>query len=242
MAETDQDFGLHEDWESVLKTLEAIIPVYDKTNRFISLGTDLKIRNEGLQDLATLIGKDNFSVLDLGCGTGKMSQLLQKNSKDKSVEIVLTDPLRKMLQVARSKVDNDALICVYESLPIRPKSFDAAMAGFSLRDAKRLSIALLEIHALLKDNGKFLIVDLSKPNSRLRRSIIGAYWKLFAPLVAFIAAGRLGLQFGALSTTYKRLPKISDLLDITRAAGFELLVSKYSMLGGACLIVLSKAA
>ena len=238
--ESDQEFGLSEDWHSVVNTLESIIPVYDKTNRYISFGTDVKIRNEGLRALKKEIGRDRISVLDLGCGTGKMSQLFFNDSRNKFDQVILADPLRPMLTVARSRVDTDGLICVYEDLPIRSGIFDAAMAGFSLRDARKLSKALLEINTLLKDNGKFLIVDLCKPDSKIKSAMISTYWKLLAPIVAFFAAGKLGFRFGALHTTYKRLPKNSEILDLMRKAGFEVTLSKYYMLGGACFIILTK--
>ena len=238
--ESEQEFGLSEDWHSVVSTLESIIPVYDKTNRYISFGTDVKIRKEGLQALRKEIGRDHISVLDLGCGTGKMSQLFFTDSRNKFDRVILADPLRPMLTVARSMVDADGLICVYEDLPVRSCIFDAAMAGFSLRDARKLSKALVEINTLLKDNGKFLIVDLCKPDSKIKSAMISTYWKLLAPIVAFFAAGRLGFRFGALHTTYKRLPKNSEILALMRKAGFEVTTSKYYMLGGACFIILTK--
>ncbi|MCL4518520.1 MAG: class I SAM-dependent methyltransferase [Thaumarchaeota archaeon] len=243
MVESKQlelEFGLSEDWDSVVKTLAEIIPVYDKTNRYISFGTDIKIRNEGLMNLLSSIRKEQFDVLDLGCGTGKMSEILVKISNHHSRLVVLADALRPMLRVAKSRIKSDALVCVYENLPIRPESFDAAMAGFSLRDAKTLSTALAEIRQLLRVNGRFLIVDLSKPDSRIRRAMIGIYWKTLSPLIAFFAAGRVGLRFGELYKTYRRLPKNSEFLSLVRRSGFDVTTSKYFMLGGACFIVLNR--
>ncbi len=191
MSNEDSEFGLKEDWRIIQKTLEEIIPVYDKTNRYISLGSDLKVRTRGLKLLKESVGKQNFQILDLGCGTGKMSaQLLSQVPSEKEF-IVLLDPIRQMMGVAKLKTGVEGLIAVFENLPFKAETFDAAMAGFAIRDAKNLSTALEEINRLLKIGGKFLIVDLAKPDSKFKTKLIGIYWRAIAPAIAFLSSGRL---------------------------------------------------
>ncbi len=233
------DYGLKEDWNFVEKALEDIIPVYDKTNRYISLGTDLKLRRRGIQVLLSEFDTEDFSILDLGCGTGTMTRLFQESAPAND-SITLVDPLMRMINVAHTRVREDGLLGVYESLPFRRDIIDAAMAGFAIRDARNLAAALKQINMLLKVNGKFLIVDLSKPDSALRGGLVSIYWKIFAPLIALLSSGKLGLKFGALSKTYKRLPKISEFLRLAEDEGFEVTKSEFSMLGGACILLLTK--
>jgi demethylmenaquinone methyltransferase / 2-methoxy-6-polyprenyl-1,4-benzoquinol methylase len=231
-------YGLKDDWQSIQRTLEEIIPVYDKTNRYISLGTDLKLRKRGIELLLSEFSDGYFTLLDFGCGTGTMTHLLREKSN--TTGVVLVDPIAAMMRVAIRKTSEEGLLAVYESLPFRKESIDAAMAGFSLRDARDLNIALEQISGLLKQNGKFLIVDLSKPDSSTKRFLISIYWRGIAPAIAFLSSGRLGLKFGALSKTYKRLPKISEFLIVARKHGFEISKSEFSMMGGASIILLSK--
>jgi demethylmenaquinone methyltransferase / 2-methoxy-6-polyprenyl-1,4-benzoquinol methylase len=235
--EDSAQYGLKNDWESVQTTLEQIIPVYDKTNRYISLGTDLKLRQRGLELMISQFNGRKFSVLDLGCGTGAMTRLFREKSKE---EVLLVDPLSQMMRVATSRTNEQGLLAVYENLPFRAETLDAAMAGFSLRDARDLLLALKQVNVLLRSGGKFLIVDLSKPDSALKRSMISLYWALIAPLIGLLSSGRLGLKFGALSKTYRRLPKISDFFRLTEEIGFQISVSEFSMLGGAGVILLTK--
>ena len=237
-ATEEQSFGLKEDWRSIEETLRKLIPVYDKTNRYISLGTDLKLRRDGLKSLRKALGEAPFSIIDLGCGPGKMTQMLQLNGSSNSV---LADALMPMMRVAKNRnAESEGIVSVYEYLPFREGSFDAAMAGFAVRDARNLSMALLEIHSILKKNGFFLIVDLCKPDSAVKQGLIGIYWKLIAPLIALFASGRLGLKFTALFTTYRRLPKNSELLKLVAAYGFEIEKTEYRMLDGACILLLKK--
>jgi len=237
---SEQEFGLKDDWDSVQKTLEEIIPVYDRTNRYISLGTDLKLRRIGIEVLNAEFGNQNFSLLDLGCGTGTMTRLFLEGTPRRA-QVTLVDPIRKMMRTATKRVDSNGVLAVYEFLPFRQGNIDAAMAGFSLRDARDLNSAMKEIRRLLRMNGKFLIVDLSKPDSRVKREMISIYWSAIAPLIAFLTSGRLGLKFGALSKTYKRLPTISEFFSVAERAGFKISKSEFRMLGGAAIILLTKA-
>ncbi|MGI0091974.1 MAG: class I SAM-dependent methyltransferase, partial [Nitrososphaerales archaeon] len=143
LSETREDYGLKEDWRSVQRILEEIIPVYDRTNRYISLGTDVKLRKRGIELLQCSFGGGQpFSVLDLGCGTGKMTmELIEAQTKEKK-DVLLCDPLVRMMRVAKSRTGREGLLAVFESLPVRRDSFDAAMAGFSIRDARKLADAL----------------------------------------------------------------------------------------------------
>ena len=233
------NYGLREDWNSVQETLEQIIPIYDKTNRYISLGTDLKLRKRGIELLLNEFHTDDFSLLDLGCGTGTMTRLFQASAKSND-KVTLVDPLLGMMRIAHNRVAQDGVLGVYETLPFREEAVDAAMAGFSIRDARDLPAALRQINSLLRENGKFLIVDLSKPDSSLKGGLISVYWRMLAPFIAFLSSGKLGLKFGALSKTYKRLPKISEFFRLAEDEGFEVAKSEFSMLGGACVILLTK--
>jgi len=244
----EEHFGLDEKWNSIEEILREIIPVYDKTNRFISFGTDLKVRTEGLSLLIEYLissGKNSFSVLDIGSGPGGMTQVLSTlTAKEHSVRIdesLMVDALSPMMNVAieRNKT-SEGVLGIYEAIPLRSLSFSSAIAGFAIRDSRNLLKALEEIHRVLEDRGYFLIVDLSRSDSVTKRSLVGFYWIALAPLIAFFAAGRLGLKFGALYTTYERLPKKKDFLELLNLAGFEVVEKRFRMMDGVCVILLRK--
>jgi demethylmenaquinone methyltransferase / 2-methoxy-6-polyprenyl-1,4-benzoquinol methylase len=241
-------FGLNEEWYSIEGILREIIPVYDKTNRFISFGTDLKVRTEGLSLLIkhlTASGKNSFNVLDLGSGPGKMTQVLtslaERENSARISESLMLDALGPMMNVALKRNEtSEGVLGIYEAVPVRSLSFSSAIAGFALRDSRNLLKALEEIHRILEDKGYFLIVDLSRPDSLAKRSLVGLYWIALAPLIAFFAAGRLGLKFGALYTTYELLPKKKDFLALLNSAGFDIVEKRFSMMDGVCVILLQK--
>jgi demethylmenaquinone methyltransferase/2-methoxy-6-polyprenyl-1,4-benzoquinol methylase len=228
--------GLGSSWGEILDVLEKIIPVYDKVNSLISLGRDSRFREKGL------VGRVNPGnhILDAGSGFGNMSKIASRIC-DGNLKITLYDPLRLMLKNTRRLFDNTpALACgVFEHMPFRDEKFDAVLCGYSLRDAMSLKIAIAEIHRILKKGGRFVIVDLGKPDNPLVRVGVSCYLRAILPILAVLGGGLLGLKFAALYETYKLWPQNSKLE--------SLLIEKFSkvefereMFGGAIIVVAFK--
>jgi demethylmenaquinone methyltransferase/2-methoxy-6-polyprenyl-1,4-benzoquinol methylase len=240
----EEEYGLGEEWTKVEDALSKIIPVYDRTNRFISFGTDTRFRKMGLSLLLDQMsdeGKSSLSVLDLGSGPGKMTNFLVSLASQRALSIAtstMLDALPSMMKVAkRRNPDSEGLLAVYEGIPLRDCSADCAIAGFAIRDSQNLSHALTEVKRVLKVGGYFLIVDLSKPDSSIKRKIVSFYWHFFAPFVAFIAAGPAGLRFGALYTTFKKLPLQSQFVALAERVGYETIVVRKAMADGVCIVL-----
>src|SRR3972149_4371210 len=51
-------------------------------------------------------------------------------------------------------------------------SLDAVLCGYSLRDSFSLVEAISEVHRVLKNGGRFIIVDIGKPDNVLLRSFV----------------------------------------------------------------------
>jgi demethylmenaquinone methyltransferase / 2-methoxy-6-polyprenyl-1,4-benzoquinol methylase len=240
----NSSFGLKQDWSEIEQTLIEVIPVYEKVNRYISLGTDLKLRREGislfLESLAPQY-QGSFSVLDLGSGPGKMSEIFSEESRSTGTLLVQFDALMPMMMASRRNTPRaERILGVYENIPLRNGVFDGAMAGFAIRDAINLTLALDEIWNSLKPGGYFVIVDLSKPDSELKKFLIGVYWRTLSPLLAMIASPRLGRRFAALYTTYRRLPSATEFRRLVQKSSFDIVSERYLMLGGSAVILLRK--
>ncbi|HVC26828.1 MAG TPA: methyltransferase domain-containing protein [Nitrososphaerales archaeon] len=193
-AESPEGPGLHAKWKGVVDSLEAIIPIYEKGSSRISLFSDKAMREEVAS--FAVGGEKSTPVLDLGAGPGTLSRAVALAGGSP----VLADASRKML--SRSP-EFDRVQCVFESLPFRPGTFGAAVAGFSLRDAKDLETALTEIRHTVRSGGRFAFCDLGKPPSRVKAAMVGGYIRVAPPLIGFLTGGRAGLKFGSLHDTYK---------------------------------------
>ena len=228
--------GLGSYWGEVMDVLREIIPVYDKVNSIISLGKDTEHRNRGISKRVIPGNK----ILDAGSGFGNMSKTALKLT-DGKISITLYDPLVPMLKNTSEHFEKtpDMAYGVFEHIPFKQGEFDAVLCGYSLRDAINLRIAISEIHRVLKKDGRMVIVDLGKPDELFFRIGVSFYLRCILPILAFAAAGRLGLKFGTLYGTYKRWPKNKKLE--------ELLLEKFSrvefekdLMGGAIMVAAFK--
>ncbi len=228
--------GLGSYWGEVIDVLRDIIPVYDKVNSFISLGKDIEHRTKAIKGR---INKGD-KVLDAGSGFGNMSKTAA-NIVDNDLSIILYDPLVPMLKNTDRLFDQklDSACGVFEHVPFQDNEFDMVLSGYSLRDAISLKTAISEMHRVLKKNGRWVIVDLGKPDEPIIRFGVTCYLRLLLPIIAFIAGGKLGLKFATLYGTYKLWPQNKKLE--------SLLLEKFSrvefdkdLMGGAIMVAAYK--
>ena len=228
--------GLGSYWGEVIDVLRDIIPVYDKVNSFISLGKDTEHRNQAIKGRI----KKGDKILDAGSGFGNMSKTAAKIVDD-DLNIILYDPLVPMLRNTDRLFNKklDSACGVFEHVPFQDDEFDMVLSGYSLRDAISLKTAISEIHRVLKKDGRWVIVDLGKPDEAIIRFGVSCYLRLFLPIIAFIAGGRLGLKFATLYGTYKLWPQNKKLE--------SLLLEKFSrvefdkdLMGGAIMVAAYK--
>lgn len=225
-------------WREVIEVLRNLIPVYNRVNRAISLGQDIRYRKQGL------MGKVNEGdiVLDAGSGFGNMTLLLT-NMLNGKVNVVMYDPISEMLQNARRFLGTENvknLSCgIFEGMPFRDEIFDAVLCGYSLRDSISLVCAISEINRILKKNGRFVVVDLGKPDNILFRCLVSFYLKYFLKFVAFSVSGRQGLKFKTLYGTYVKWPRNSELYALL-ANKFSKVVLEERLFGGAIIVVAYK--
>lgn len=98
-------------------------------------------------------------VLDLGCGTGFLSQSLKANGVSVPGHIIALDIAMPMLTLARKKLgDSHAkYVCAdAEHLPFVNHSVDLVVSNFALQWCENLAGALGEVKRILKPGGHFI--------------------------------------------------------------------------------------
>ena len=105
---------------------------------------------------------NNVSVLDLGAGTGMMSELAYKCRQD--LKLVAVDPAEGMLKYAPEYLQTH--IASAEDLPFDDDSFEVVMMGESLHHFRNTDLALKEVQRVLKKDGKLFIYDFDKSSFR----------------------------------------------------------------------------
>ena len=233
--------GLGDQWAGVIDVLRQIIPVYDRVNSYISLGRDAEHRRRGISGRVSAGDR----VLDAGSGFGNMSAAAAAMCGGR-IEIAMCDPLVPMLERAGGLAGPGGADAaphrscgVFEHMPFRSGQFDAVLCGYSLRDAIRLRAAIAELHRVLKDGGRLVVVDLGKPDNPLVRAGVAAYLRLLLPVVALAAGGRLGLKFGALYGTFRRWPANARLEGLLLER-FSRVEFETDLMGGAIMVAAYK--
>ncbi len=128
---------------------------------------------------------------------------------------------------------------MFEHVPFKSKQFDVVLSGYSLRDAISLLKAISEIHRVLKKGGKWIIVDLGKPDESIVRFGVSFYIKLILPVVAYMAGGKLGLKFATLYGTYKLWPQ-NKKLESMLLEKFTSVEFEKDLMGGAIMVAAYK--
>ena len=99
------------------------------------------------------------SILDLGCGTGFLTQKISALYPD--AKIIPLDFSEEMLRICRSKVNKANPICAdIENIPINESCFDLIISSLTFHWATDLYSIFLKIHELLKNDGCFLFSSI----------------------------------------------------------------------------------
>ena len=168
---------------------------YDRISAAVSFGTCRAYRKFALRRAGLEPG---MSLLDVATGTGLAAQAALDLGVSPA-RLVGLDPSRGMLEENQRRHAIPLVQGCGELLPFSDSSFDFICMGYALRHVDDLEVLFLEFHRVLKPGGKVLILEITRPNSRLVRAIAAFYLGRFLPAITRVftgnaEAGRL-LQF-----------------------------------------------
>ena len=195
-------------WNEVIEALDSIIDDYERVNHLISLYQDDKARVRGLEKASPLSGV----ALELGSGPGNYSALIQEHIDG---DLVCLDFSGKMHAAARERnhdLGHHYVRGIFEALPFRTKAMGFVTAAYALRDSLDKETSFSEAHRVLEGGGKFLLVDIGKPDNIILRSGMSAYMRMMVPLIGAMAGGkRPNNPWSILFDTFKLLPTNGEL-------------------------------
>lgn len=202
---------------NIVNMFNAIAPTYDRANRVMSLGIDVKWRSVACKKAFEALGKDNIeSVLDVACGTGDMlwHWYIESSKAHKHIaQMYGIDPSVGMLEIAKDKLktlvkDDKVQLLVGEakSLDIESDSVEILSIAYGLRNVMALDAALDEFVRVLKKGGVLVILDfMNERQSHILHMLMRFYTRKILPFVG----GLLSRNYEA----YKYLPdSIEDFI------------------------------
>ena len=220
-------------WYEVEDALEKIIDDYEKVNHVISAFQDDRSRLIGLNKN----GYHRGTALELGSGPGNYSKLI---SNFNDGPLVCLDYLGKMHMAARKRngdLDHHYIRGVFEALPIRESSIGFVTAAYALRDSLNKPKAISEACNTLRSDGRFLLIDIGKPDNPFFRGFMSVFMKFIVPVLGGLVAG-YGYRnpWSKLYLTFAKLPPNNVLVSIVNL--HVKVVDRIEKIFGALVIIL----
>lgn len=220
--------------EGIRKLFDRIAPDYDRLNHILSLNIDKGWRKKAVKELVDTTAPLN--VLDVACGTGDFTVEIARNLSEGG-KVTGIDLSEGMMAIGREKilaagVKAELLQGDCEDLQFEDMSFDRISVGFGVRNFEHLDIGLMEMHRVLKVDGKLVILELSVPSNAFVRWCYKLYFLKMLPAIGGWISGDRG-AYEYLPASVLKFPAPDKFMDMMRGAGFSE-VSQRSFTLGIC--------
>ena len=226
--------------EQVAIMFDQIAPKYDFLNRFLSAGIDIYWRKKAL----SILKKHNpEQILDIATGTADLAIMAAKILRPK--KIIGIDISEGMLSLGRKKITATGLDTVIElqsgdseSIRFADNTFDAATVSFGVRNFQHLEQGMQEINRVLKQGGKLLVLEFSRPSLPIVKQLYSFYMGLVSPLLGrLFSKNKTAYQY--LNDSVQKFPEGKDFIAVLEKTGFR--NSSFKRLSlGICSIYISE--
>ncbi|MGY0393334.1 class I SAM-dependent methyltransferase [Bizionia sp. KMM 8389] len=200
----------------VEKLFDKMSSSYSKMNYITSFGFSERWRRQCVEEIGIEKGK---TVVDLMTGMGECWKHILKNS-DNNSKLIGLDFSTEMINRAeknKSKFKKSKVEILKENVfdnSIANETADYVISGFGLKtfNDEQLGKLANEINRILKPNGKFSLIDVSVPKSKILKPFYMFYLKNIIPILGKVFLGSpetykmLGVyteEFGNSKNTYQ---------------------------------------
>ncbi|MBS3750948.1 MAG: ubiquinone/menaquinone biosynthesis methyltransferase [Anaerolineales bacterium] len=213
--------------QQVQEMFSRIAPHYDLLNRLMTGWQDIRWRR-------FVIGKTNLPqdgyLLDLGTGTGDLAREALKQYP--SAHPVAADFSLRMMRIGKEnhlKPKGTWTAAHAGKLPFPENTFDAVVSGFLLRNLSDLMGSLREQYRVLKPEGRFVVLDTTKPSQNPFSPAVRFYLYTVIPALGKWVAG-LEDDYTYLPESMDNFLRAEELLAYLAAVGYKKLEFKRFML------------
>ncbi|MEZ5314813.1 MAG: bifunctional demethylmenaquinone methyltransferase/2-methoxy-6-polyprenyl-1,4-benzoquinol methylase UbiE [Chlamydiales bacterium] len=221
--------------ESIQAMFASIAKNYDYANTIFSFGCH-KMWNRKLIQSVT---QANI-LLDLCSGTGEIG--LGFLAKSQNSQAILLDFCPEMLEIAKEKgsafqkryrlIEGDA-----QDIPLETDSVDAVTIAYGIRNVQNPTQCFKEVIRVLKPEGCFAILELTRPSSPFLRFAHKIYLKFFLPFLGKCIAKNI-YAYRYLSKSIENFASCNELEGQLRDTGFRK-VKIIPLMGGLATLFIS---
>lgn len=208
--------------EQVEEMFDHIAHSYDQLNTTLSVGIDKLWRRKAIK---TLQAYRPQRLLDVATGTGDFAILACRKLKPQ--QIIGIDISEGMMAVGRKKVEQAGLETVIRFkredctvLSFDAESFDAITVAFGVRNFDGLDKGLKEMHRVLKQGGRLVILELSSPTRFPMKQLYRFYSKTVMRWVGRLIS-KDDSAYTYLPQSIEACPQGEQMAGIIHRAGFE---------------------
>ena len=226
--------------KQVEKMFDSISFEYDKLNRLISAGNDVKWRKT-IYKIAERLNP--IDILDIATGTADIALEL---SKIEGSKITGLDISEKMLDIGRQKVSDRCLESKVslvsgdaENLNFSKNTFDLISIGFGVRNFQNLEKGLSESFRVLREGGTLIILETSVPQNRLVKLFYLLFSRTFIPLVGSLFS-KDKKAYKYLQKSAEEFPSGESFSQILKSCGFKNVQIMPLMLGASSIYIAKK--
>ena len=209
-----------------------VAPRYDLLNHLLSANIDKYWRNRTVSRLKQHLSKPGVKVLDICCGTGDLTILLEKAV---GAPVLGSDFCHPMLTEASRKILKGRLGSpLFEadglSLPLKDASLDVITVAFGFRNFANYRQGIEEMRRVLKPGGVAAVLEFTQPPSRVLRSAYNFYSRRVLPVIGGMLSGSKD-AYTYLPESVKKFPDAPLLAEEMSKAGFAKVEFEYMTFG-----------
>jgi len=224
--------------EQVAEMFDRVASRYDMMNRVLSAGIDIKWRKNAILQLKN---DKPRQILDVATGTCDMAIISYKLLRPEKITGI--DISGEMLKVGRKKIEKEGLTSVIElqtgdseTINFADNSFDAVTVAFGVRNFENLESGLKEMLRVLKPGGKLIVLEFSRPRTKIFRSLYNLYMSIVAPEVArWISRNKKAYQY--LNQSANLFPERQNFVEILNRTGYSNTSFKPLSAGICCIYI-----
>lgn len=204
----------------VEEMFDNISPKYDLLNHILSANIDKIWRKRVIRMLAK---HHPSEILDIATGTADFAIAATKISNSKITGIDISEGMLEIGQkkISRLKLEKkiELIKADSENLPFSDNQFDAAIAGFGVRNFESLNAGLKEVLRVIKPGGVFFILEFSKPVKTPLKQLYQFYFLKILPFVGGLISKNKN-AYTYLPESVNEFPDGHDFLTILADVGF----------------------
>jgi demethylmenaquinone methyltransferase / 2-methoxy-6-polyprenyl-1,4-benzoquinol methylase len=208
--------------QQVAEMFDKIAFRYDFLNRFLSGGIDVYWRKKAISELKEV---NPLTILDVATGTADVAIMCCKYLTPERVTGI--DISEGMLELGRKKIAKqmlnnriELLQGDSETINFSSDSFDAITVAFGVRNFEDLRRGLKEMLRVLKPGGKLVVLEFSRPTSKLFQAACNVYMKFVTPTLGrLISKNRDAYQY--LNDSVKAFPEGREFVNILNETGYS---------------------